>query len=212
MKNASPPKQIPGDLLDSYTLNGKIPVNYWYLDDTSSSGNENVFKKSDIDSYLDGIKNKKTHYYGDTDLWLYQALDKYSIRDMEVAVIGSVFPLYESICLFYGGRPTTIDYNRVISEDPRIRTMTVDEFTEHPVIFDAAFSISTFEHDGLGRYGDPLNPYGDIEAMAKMKGVVKPGGATFSSRSVGRGYNRVEFSSSLRIASASEAFVRMESA
>jgi FkbM family methyltransferase len=179
MKNEFPPKQIPGDLLDSYTLNGKIPVNYWYLDDTCSSGNENVFKKSDIDSYLDGIKNRKTHYYGDTDSWLYQALDKYSIIDKEVAIIGSVLPLYECICLFYGGRPTTIDYNRVISEDPRIRTMTLDEFNKQPLKFDAAFSISTFEHDGLGRYGDPLNPYGDIEAMAKMKSVVKPSGLLF---------------------------------
>lgn len=31
--------------------------------------------------------------------------------------------------------------------------------------FDAIVSFSGLEHDGLGRYGDPLNPYGDLSAM-----------------------------------------------
>ena len=40
-----------------------------------------------------------------------------------------------------------------------------------------ALSISSFEHDGLGRYGDPLDPEGDLKAMAYMRDqVVKPGG------------------------------------
>ena len=43
-------------------------------------------------------------------------------------------------------------------------------------MFDAAFSISSFEHDGLGRYGDPINPDGDLQAMEKTKRMLKPGG------------------------------------
>ncbi len=31
--------------------------------------------------------------------------------------------------------------------------------------FDMALSISSFDHDGLGRYGDPLDPVGDLKAM-----------------------------------------------
>ena len=33
--------------------------------------------------------------------------------------------------------------------------------------FDACVSISSYEHDGLGRYGDPLNPDGDLEEAMK---------------------------------------------
>ena len=32
------------------------------------------------------------------------------------------------------------------------------------------------EHVGLGRYGDPLDPDGDLKAMAELKRVLAPGG------------------------------------
>ena len=34
--------------------------------------------------------------------------------------------------------------------------------------FDCAASISSIEHSGLGRYGDQLNPWGDLVATAKL--------------------------------------------
>lgn len=37
-------------------------------------------------------------------------------------------------------------------------------------------SISNFEHDGLGRYGDPIDPNGDLRAMREMQTLVKPDG------------------------------------
>lgn len=51
--------------------------------------------------------------------------------------------------------------------------------------FDVAFSISSFEHDGLGRYGDPLNPEGDFRAMKEMAATVAPGGYLILSVPVG---------------------------
>jgi SAM-dependent methyltransferase len=33
------------------------------------------------------------------------------------------------------------------------------------------------EHVGLGRYGDPLDPDGDLKAMAELQRVLAPGGA-----------------------------------
>ena len=35
------------------------------------------------------------------------------------------------------------------------------------------------EHSGLGRYGDKLNPYGDLEAAAQIWCVLKPGALFF---------------------------------
>ena len=37
-------------------------------------------------------------------------------------------------------------------------------------------SYSSLEHAGLGRYGDPINPDGDLMELAKLSCLVKPGG------------------------------------
>jgi len=56
----------------------------------------------------------------------------------------------------------------------------------NPRQFDAAFSISSFEHDGLGRYGDSLNPSGDFEAMRKTKKMIRGGSILFLAVPVGK--------------------------
>ena len=42
--------------------------------------------------------------------------------------------------------------------------------------YDICFSISSFEHDGLGRYGDPLDPDGDLKAMENAKNIIHKDG------------------------------------
>jgi len=41
---------------------------------------------------------------------------------------------------------------------------------------DVVALISTLEHVGLGRYGDPLDVHGDLRAMQEARRVLKPGG------------------------------------
>jgi hypothetical protein len=187
MNNTScPPLHIPPHLVDGYTMGHRVPVRYEYYDGTHSGSGAVVYATQKIDECLAGIAAKKTFYYGETDSWLRQALERFPIRDMSVAVMGSETPVYESTVIHRGGKPTTIDYNRIVSEDPRLTTVTVDEFRRSPRQFDAALSISSFEHDGLGRYGDPLNPDGDLQAMADMRRVVKADGLLFLAVPIGR--------------------------
>ena len=48
--------------------------------------------------------------------------------------------------------------------------------------FDAVWSISSLEHDGLGRYGDPISPDADLAAMAKLRDfLVSTGGLMYLS-------------------------------
>lgn len=42
-------------------------------------------------------------------------------------------------------------------------------------LVDFAISYSSWEHDGLGRYGDPVDPWGDVKAMQRASCYVKPG-------------------------------------
>ena len=43
----------------------------------------------------------------------------------------------------------------------------------------------SFDHDGLGRYGDPLNPDGDLEAMRTVYRLIKPEGILFLTVPIG---------------------------
>lgn len=186
MNNLIPPRIIPTQLYDEYTQHGEIRVEYQYCDDFYFGEKPLTYTKENINSYLMHIAKNETFYYGKTDFLLYRALRKYGINEKRVAIIGSTTPLYEAVCLAYGGEPTTIEYRRIISEDPRLTTMTVQDYNQRPERFDAAFSISSFEHDGLGRYGDPLNPDGDLNAMKKMKYMLKPTGILFLAIPIGR--------------------------
>ena len=64
--------------------------------------------------------------------------------------------------------------------------MTVAEYEKSPKTFDAIISISSIEHDGLGRYGDPVNPFGDIQAMQKLKSMLKDDGLLFFAVPIGK--------------------------
>lgn len=167
-------------------MNGRARVKMLYYDSTYVSSAPKVYTRETIDKYIHRAKAGLNFYYKKTDACLYKALSKHSIEDQEVAVMGSTDPWYEAVTLAYGARPTTIEYNKIVSRDPRVVAVTNEEFTKQPRQFDAALSISSFEHDGLGRYGDPLDPDGDIKAVAKMKAIVKPGGLLFLALPIGR--------------------------
>jgi hypothetical protein len=91
------------------------------------------------------------------------------------------------ICLMpYAGasRTTTIEYTRIISTAAKVETMTTGEWATRWLNNtlpqpDFAFSYSSLEHDGLGRFGDPMNPWADLETVQRISCYVKPGGLFF---------------------------------
>jgi hypothetical protein len=81
------------------------------------------------------------------------------VSGARVIVFGSTKPWYESVAIALGAAyvatveylPVSFDYNRngtrietFLADDPALRHMRGS--------FDVAMSISSFEHDGLGRY------------------------------------------------------------
>lgn len=183
---AEPPQVIPPDQYNNFTLNDRIPVVYRYAN--QSNPNTLFFSTEDVNYWLGEAYARRIQYYGWVDNWLFSALEKYLkyIQNKEIGVFGSTTCWYECVALRYGGRPTTIEYNPIIVEDPRLRAFTVDEFNKNPILFDAIISISSIEHDGLGRYGDPINPFGDIEFMKRAKNMVKKDGLMFLAVPVGK--------------------------
>lgn len=184
---AEPSRTIPDNLFKDFTLNGRIPVIYNYRNDSSSKDASLFYDKKQVDEYILDAK-KKTGYFGKTDTYLYNALQENlsKIVTKNVAIIGSVTPWYESIVLAHGGKPTTIDYNEIKTNDSRLELLTVEEYNQNPKKFDAIISISSFEHEGLGRYGDPMNPNGDLLAMENASKMLKDDGILFLAVPVGK--------------------------
>lgn len=75
---------------------------------------------------------------------------------------------------------TTIEFRKTITTAPNHAVYTPDQWARAwlggslPQV-DFAASYSSWEHDGLGRYGDPLDPWGDLKAMQRASCYVKPG-------------------------------------
>jgi len=187
------PKSIPDNMYNDYIMNGKANIEYKYGNDCSQEIqdmiNEN-FTKEVFDESAKRIQAREQNYYGPTDTWLYQAFEKYPISDLNVCIVGSTHPWYETMAMTYGAQKVTVvEYSERKSFHPKIKYIQPHEVGDQK--FDACLSISSFEHDGLGRYGDPLNPIGDLEAMKNLKSNVKKNGILFLS--VPAGFDKVVF-------------------
>jgi len=175
---------MPEELAAEFTLDHQIPVLQWYVNDVVSR--PLTWTKRDERRDLRRVERRKERYYGKTDSLLYTALEKHPIRDKQVVVVGSESPWYECICRYYGAIVTTIEYRRIHCEIPGLTVLTPDEYQQNPTQFDVVVSISSIEHDGLGRYGDPINPTGDLQAMQHFKELLKPGGFLILAVQIGR--------------------------
>ena len=97
-------------------------------------------------------------------------------------VIGSERPWVECLALNAGAAEVwTFEYGRIVSGHPRLKAAPCKEIAAdfaaraRPQV-DWIASFSSLEHSGLGRYGDPINPDGDKEAVQQAWCMLKPGG------------------------------------
>lgn len=185
-----PIDKIPEELLNEFTMNGFIPVEYKYDDATDVEVQKSInekFNLSEFKTCIDKVLKYESNYYGDTDQFLYLALRDFPIFNQDVALIGSTYPWYEAMLLTRVPKSVTvIEYSdRKLEGIPNLQYGKPDDFYSFTK-YDAAVSISSYEHDGLGRYGDPLNPNGDLEAMKTLKYIVKPGGLLYLSVPIGQ--------------------------
>ena len=120
--------------------------------------------------------------YGYTESRLaYSALKQMALGGKHIVVFGSERPWLEACALAAGAsQVTTIEYSNVTSLHPAIEVITPQEAARRWLSgtlpqFDAVASFSSLEHAGLGRYGDQLNPWGDIMAIGQAWCISKPG-------------------------------------
>ena len=200
-----PPEQMPAGTEAAYTLGGRVQLAFegmlgvYYRDDTEG-GSETHTKESRTWGKKEIARMEKefqeggcsSAYLGQGRL-LCDALRAYNLKGKRVAVLGSQTPWVEAAVLGAGAASVlTVEYQAITCEDHRIEVTTPSAVAEALLgdgarqLVDAAVSFSSLEHDGLGRYGDPVSPFSDVEAAARAACLVKPGGLMFLSVPTGR--------------------------
>ncbi|VDN54187.1 unnamed protein product [Dracunculus medinensis] len=121
----------------------------------------------------------------------------YVIHGKTGLVIGSVTPWVEIIYLRNGAKKvTTVDYNKIIIDHPQIEYLNAMnlalQWKRLNESFDFIAQFSSIEHSGLGRYGDPLDPVGDIREIRKIHCLLKKDGLLFLGLPIGK-VDRVVF-------------------
>lgn len=184
------PYPPPQELMPFYTLNGKIAFRQSaHLKNVYLGGeaHENVWAKHDIEEQIKQVSEgtlKGTYSVHVTNT-VRDELNRADLTGKSVLVIGSENPWVEVICLYLGAaKVTTLEYGAIRSEHPQLHTLTPAAFRlayQDGSLgwFDTVVSFSSMEHSGLGRYGDALNPWGDILGIARAWCVTKPGGQLF---------------------------------
>ena len=184
------PKCLPATFVDDFSMNGRVMLKRFPArGGTASKSKPRVFDQvylgkeaqtnvwtRDIVEKMKGEAVNGSMYgnYGNGEVAsLINATRKAGIRDKHVLVIGSENPWVEAICLANGARHvTTLEYGHIDSQHPDVSSILPSELNKMfrdgvAPKFDAVVTFSSLEHSGLGRYGDALNPWGDIISIAR---------------------------------------------
>lgn len=181
----------PPELYDDFTQHGKLPIRkYWYFNGIQQSNSKiQPITKKEMDQMKKEAMNIKNPLgYNDTDLNELMHFYSSHLVNKSLAVIGTIYPWVEGIGLALNcARIVTLDYYMRDYETPNMFWILVNDYLDAALErgeealeeFDAVASYSSLEHSGLGRYGDPLNPYGDLDAIRQIHCMLKPGGILF---------------------------------
>ncbi len=124
------------------------------------------------------------HHYLYQSLWAFH--DICAIHPTEHVDVGS---LLDFVAYVSNITPTTfIDIRPPEIEWPNLKLLSAS-ILDLPYADNSIMSLSCLhvvEHVGLGRYGDPLNPRGTIEAIKELQRVLAPGGRLYFSTPTGR--------------------------
>lgn len=177
---------IPENLFNLYSMGGDVDIQMSYISSGGSQRTYYSYSEELVNFFVNKSQNRSSFHYPETDQWLYQALDKYSIKDKHTLIIGSEEPCYEGMAIYYGADVTMVEYQHVISLHPKLKTLTVKKFELDTNTYDNAISISSVEHSGLGRYGDEIDPDGDLKSMKLLYDKLKKDALCFLAVPVGK--------------------------
>lgn len=186
-----PPKEVPALFKQDYTMGGFVQVRPMWFAQRYDGGNASgsikdlttVWERQYVDALV--VQARKGDYSGNLSRAygpvstgrLHRLLRKHAdlVTGKHFFVIGSERPWLEALLLEVGAkRVTTIEYGKIKPQHPQLDALTPEELRVKLIAskgkeprFDGGASFSSIEHSGLGRYGDRLNPWADLQTVAK---------------------------------------------
>eukprot|EP01040_Poterioochromonas_malhamensis_P015657 gene15657-17560_t len=193
-----PPVNPPSDLMDWYTMGGRARYDEWYVveEDVGNGGKgynwtravmEEARSKENtcgmyhtescavmMDRYASVMKGKSSLVMGSGQAGSHSGSPRYrpwaeaALFNANVSHVTTVEPIGVKISSDYENF-TSLELSEVGRRYLERRWEGVD----------VAFSFSSLKHEGLGRLGEPLNPFGDLESVGRIRCLLKPGGLLF---------------------------------
>ena len=201
---AHAPEYIPDELWEDFTMNGRVKVKDFYLNQAYLGGKamKSIWTIEDVENKIDLAKRGElSGNYGKSETNALRDGLRHAplIPNGRILVIGSENPWVEACVLEAGAREVvTLEYGAIESQHPKIRTMVPYEFRQKYLngtlgTFDGIVTFSSVEHSGLGRYGDALNPWADIITIARAWCVTRKGGSLTIGVMYDRGKDYIEY-------------------
>lgn len=208
-----PPINLPSDLWRAYTLDNRAKfLHQYYSQQQNGKEDVEVWSESYLDLFLT-TENTCGLYRQPHCAWAMERF-KHFIENKVGLVLGTQYPWAEAALLNTGAKHViTMEYAPIWAESERLTAITPSALAQQYLqgirkhsfhtnwilglnsIFsillgsfeqvDFIFSFSSIEHDGLGRYGDPLSPSADLESIARMHCLLKDNGIFFLAVPVG---------------------------
>jgi hypothetical protein len=114
--------------------------------------------------------------YPNSSLQFVEVFNKFvNLSGKTCLVLGSISPWIECLLLHFNAKcVSTLDY--ITPEcNYKINTLSMNNYNKE-MKYDVVISFSSLEHDGLGRYGDPINPNGDIDSCIEAYSMLNKEG------------------------------------
>lgn len=180
-------EHLPITQQDEFTMWGAAQISHMFFDQPYLGGSAQLpnWTRADIDKRV--ARALAGDFYGETyagaSKLLQDSLHAFGVRGMRGAVVGSETPWVEALLLAAGAvHVTTIEYGAIDTDHPQLSVLTLSglrELAQSPLgvpQFDFVMTYSSLEHSGLGRYGDVLAPFGDLEWIERIRCLLKPAG------------------------------------
>jgi hypothetical protein len=184
-----PPRNIPDELYDQFTFLNEFPVFDQYF------AEENDIRSMVWNSELvESFRTRESTCGPYTSPICEELVKDFQplIRGKRGLIVGSLTPWAEGLLFKYNvSELITVEYTPISTDYPNLTVISPAQLADQylnglwePVDF--IFSFSSIEHDGLGRYGDRINPWGDVETMARLHCLLHDDGFMFLSVPTGR--------------------------
>ncbi|CAJ0920846.1 unnamed protein product, partial [Mesorhabditis belari] len=173
----------PREKLAEFTLYGRIPLKQEYVNEKAVPIK---MLWDDIDAQMMMTRDEvieRAHHVGYGDI-VYEAMDRFHsfIQNKSGAVFGATNPWIEVFALRHGATSVLTVEQQEIEEKTSQNLSYIhprdlaNQWANYSETFDFIASFSSIQHAGLGRFGDPIDPWGDLREITKMRCLLKEGG------------------------------------